>query len=1293
MITSLRNISVFAILFFLSVLAAVGQNVVQIQWKEPALVLDTNSKPVEILDFEGAQPSPDLWPYYSLTLYNVSAQNFTLLDARYEPVSLKEAALLRSRKVPTKINMHLQVENRKPVTVVSFVPLRQTAGGSYEKLVSFSYRYDAVPFSETKGTKIRAAARRGMPGARINAASVSVLSSGVWYKVAVSGTGLHKIDYNTLRTIGINPDFVDPRNIQVYGNGGKMLPQPNNATRYDDLIENAVFVAGESDGKFDRDDYLLFYAWGPNAWEYDTTNNIFVFSKNVYSDKSYYFITVGHAPGLRVQTQPDLGGAAQTFDYFDDRRSHEQDLMNLLHSGREWYGETFDNVLTQAFTFDVTGLIPASTLKLKVAAMGRSVSPTSFTIRTNNVLTGSLNIPANNLTDNDARARETVETYSISATTIGNPSSLSVSLTYNKGSSFASLGHLNYLQLNFRRRLRLYQEQQSFRAINSTDAPTTEYVIANAGGATVWNITNPADVRRQEYVQSGSTISFAAASLSLEEYVVFSGNNFPAPEFVGVVPNQNLHGIDGANLPHLLIVTVPEFLSEANRLAQFRRTNDLLKVLVVTTQQIYNEFSSGSQDVSAIRDFAKMLYDRQTGSDSLRYLLLFGDCSYDYKDRIPGNTNFVPVYQSRVSLHHIRSYSSDDYFGFLDDSEGWWEESETGAKDAPERMDIGVGRIPVRTSVEAAAVVSKLIHYNTSSECLGKWRNVATFVADDGDNNLHLRDANEVSGKLETENNLYNIKKIYLDAYRQIPSPGGEKAPEVYEKIVQEVNNGTFILNYSGHGGETMWAQENILDIPQIESWDNANKLPFMITATCDFGRYDDPQVVSGAEVALFKPYGGVVGVISSTRVVYAHSNRALNLQVYNYIFAPLSDGQMPRLGDVLRQTKNRQEVTSSGVNNRNFALLGDPSLRLSYPKQDILVTKIKGIDVTAQPDTFRALSKVTIQGEIQNTSGTKLTGFSGVLQLTVYDKKTNITTYGTEGDAPYTFSVRNNFLFDGSATITNGDWSVSFVVPKDISYEYDFGKISVYGQRTGSQEDAGGAYANVIIGGTDTNAPADNTPPRVQVYMNDESFVFGGLTGKESLFLAKLSDENGINTAGAGVGHELTLTLDNSEKPIILNSFYTANLNDYTAGSIKYPLKDLAPGQHSLRMKAWDTYNNSAEAYLEFVVANDERIALSHILNYPNPFSTHTVFHFDHNRAGEELDIMIQVYTVSGKLVKTLDTKVYMSNTHFAGLDWDGRDDFGDKIGKGVYVYRVWVRAPRDGSSVHKYEKLVILN
>lgn len=1261
-------------------LGQVPDNSIKFTWNSPKKILDSLGNERKVLHFEKALY---LGETHYLPTYRFSIQgqisDFRISNVIYEALTADEQRVLPSflNGISFEPKVIVKYSKNTSRSTVYIIPLKETQGMITDKILSFDYTFkrSATPPTPSSSNK---------NNARLAAsATSSVLSTGDWYKISIPKSGIFKIDYNFLTSLGINPSSVDPREIKIFGNGGGMLPQNTNSFRNDDLVENSIFVEGESDGVFNNSDYILFYGQGPDTWTFNSGQGIFIHSKNLYATTANYFITVGPGNGLRIPVQANIGGTNPSITSFDERIFHESENENILHSGREWYGEVFDLNTDQSFSFSTQGITTGSTLKLTSAVMGQSLAASSFTIRLNNQFVGTQSFTALSSYIYAVKGIERRNVFSIPINT--STSNVTVSLTYNKGSYSSAKGYLNYLELNFKRDLQLYGNQTAFRSIESIANSVSEFIVKNASSSmSIWDITDPLNPKKQLFSLTGSDASFSTPTNDLKEFIAHTGSSFESPTALGRIPNQNLHGIAAPNLPDLVIISHPSFLSSAARLAQFRSTHDNMEVEVVTPEQVYNEFSSGVQDITAIRDFMKMLFDRKTPTDSTKYLLLLGDGSYDYKNRIGGNTNYVPIYESMQSLHPVDSYSSDDYFGFLDDGSGSWEENSLG----DDELNIGIGRLPAKSISEAEAMVNKIIHYSTSPESFGKWRNKICFFADDGDNNLHLNDANFLSNIIKNNYNEYNINKIFLDAYPQVSSPGGETCPPAKDAINQSVEKGTLILNYTGHGGETGLAQERLVDITQINSWTNFNALTFFITATCEFGRYDDPGVVSGAEHALLHSNGGAIGLITSTRPVYSNSNRDLNQAIYENIFDPIAN-EMPRLGDVTRLTKNNSLY---GVNNRNYALLGDPSMMLAYPKEEVVVTKINNNMVSAN-DTLKALGTVIIEGEIRNQSGIKLTDFNGSVQVTVLDKYSTISTLGTQGSSPTTFQAMNNLIYEGSATATNGSFQISFVIPKDISYQFDKGKISLYAKKYNSNLDANGYNAEVIIGGSDANFIEDKNAPEIKLYMNDQSFVFGGLTGKNSLFLAKLSDENGINIAGQGIGHEITARLDEGNDVIILNEYYTAKKDNYKEGTVEFPLKDLSPGNHSIKFKCWDTHNNSAESYLEFIVANEEKIALEHVLNYPNPFSTHTDFHFDHNRAGDDLDILVQVYTISGKLIKTLDSRFLSSSSHISGITWDGRDDFGDKIGKGVYIYKVNVRSLRDASQVFKYQKLVILN
>ncbi|MFD2248501.1 type IX secretion system sortase PorU [Pontibacter ruber] len=1278
----------FAYMLILTGLLAGGakaQNTstITLTWKGYEQVLPVANLPGKVPSFTGASIDyAERLPYYRLQLPNLSINNFQLQHPVYEPFSQEDQKLFRQEAIgesPAIYILHGR-QNKVPVSMVSILPVRRNPqSGQLEKLVRFSYTYTSAQTNATQSTR----------RSKADFSSNSVLSTGDWYKLAVTSSGIHKIDKAMLQSLGINTTNLNPKTIQLFGNAGGMLPQANNAPRPDDLTENAIWVAGEADGRFDDADHILFYAQGPHTWKYDATDKLFRHELNVYSDTAYYFLRVGAAPGARIATRAQAAGAAQSITTYNERLYHERDQKNMVYSGREWYGEEFSSFsTTREFSFPVSDIVPGSEIKLTAFLMANSPADCSFTLKLNNQALGTQNIGNRGNYPYHPEGVNSIKTYSINQQAVGQSADLKVTLQFNPGASSTSLGYLNYLELNLERQLKLYGEQTAFRSLASMAAPVGTFRIAGAPAtAAVWDVTNPLQPIAQQTTYT-SDLSFTTSTDVLREFLVFQNGSGLKPVARGKVANQNLHALNQNGDLDFVILTHPGFLQEANRLAAHRSSHSNMQVAVVTTTQVYNEFSSGAQDVTAIRNFMRMLYSRSNKSnDNIMYLLLFGDASYDYKNRLNNNTNFVPTYQSRESLHPITSYSSEDYYGFLDEEEGEWAENSSG----DHLLDIGIGRLPAKTPTEAATLVDKIIAYDSPNH-FGKWRSRITLVSDDGDYNEHQDDAEFLANYVESEQPKYNPNKVYLDLFPQQVVANGQRSAEASAAVEKAVEQGSLLINYTGHGNEVSWASEQILTLPQINNWRNKDRLTFLLTATCEFGRYDDPSRASGAEQALLNAQGGAVGLITTTRPVYSNGNRVLNRNFFKHAFTPIND-RMPRLGDLAQRTKNSSITDnasgSRGVNNRNFTLLSDPSMELAYPDLQANITHVNG--KAAGTDTLQALSKVTLAGKVATAAGAVESSFNGILNLTVFDKQTTGNTLGDEGARSVPVKLRESIIYDGQATVTNGLFEVTFVVPKDITYTYGTGKINLYASN--QTTDAMGATNSILVGGTAAGVAADNTPPTIELFMDNESFVFGGNTSKNPILLAKLFDENGINTAGIGIGHEITATLDEGrENPITLNDYYTSEMNSYQSGSIKYNLKDLDAGPHSLRLKAWDTHNNSAEEYIEFIVSNDARIALEHVLNYPNPFSTKTTFHFDHNRSGENLDIQIQIFTVTGKLVKTLETTTFASTPHVAELTWDGKDEFNDALARGAYIYKVNVRSQQDGAKTSKFEKLVIL-
>lgn len=1129
----------------------------------------------------------------------------------------------------------------------------------------------------------------------------SVLSTGQWYKIGLVKSGIYKMDKTFLQNLGIDVGNIDPKNIRVYGNGGKLMSEKNSDFKYDDLVENSIYVDGEADGVFDENDYVLFFGQSTDTWK-RVNGSVMKFDHQLhyFSDTSFYFINVDIGAGKRISDIPSLQtvptNTTSAYDYYD---FHEQNWVNVVKSGREFYGEKFDVVTSYSFPFYIPDAVIGDSLLVKAGALSRWSDTTYYTVNYGsgsflvrcpgtaiNVYTADFGAPGNK-----------------AAGGILNNSSLNISVIKNTSSS---LGYLDYVYFNARRQLLFTQQQFSFRdtRVIGGSGSAAQYFITdnNLLNPTIWDVTDPLNPTKQLYNSSGANIDFITESDSLKEFVIFGNNDLYIPTKYGLIENQNLHGIQQADY---VIVCHPNFVNEANRLGQLHQQYDSLSYVVATTQQVYNEFSSGTPDIVGIRQFARMLYSRPSDPDKkLKYLLLLGDGSYDNKNiNNPSNSAVIPTYETPNSWSYTLSFVTDDFFGMMDDNEGTMATTDA--------VDIGVGRFPVRTQSEASGCVSKIEAYYKKNEhldihteessCsngtaypLGDWRNWVCFIGDDEDNGLHMTQANQLASMVADSSKDYNVDKILLDAYVQYSTPGGQRYPDAVSDINRRFEKGALIVNYTGHGGELGLAHERIVEVSQILDWKNINNMPLMVTATCEFSRFDDPSRTSAGEYCFLNSQGGAISLFTTVRLAFSNFNFDLNRSFFKYALQPMPNGKMPAIGDLYRQ--NKVDI-GNNILFQNFVILGDPALKLAYPQKRVYTSSINTHSVTLSSlDTLSALSKVTVTGYVGDDYGNKLTGFNGLVYPTVFDKKIQITCLLNDAasavsGAPFKFDLQKNIIYKGKAQVVNGDFSFTFIVPKDISYQYGIGKISYYAHN--GIIDANGHSENIVIGGSNPNAVVDNQGPVVNLYLNSNKFVSGGTTNETPDIYAEVADSSGINTVGTGIGHDIVAVLDeNSNKPIVLNDYYEANLNSYQSGKIRYPFETLSEGNHKLSLKVWDVQNNSSTSYTDFVVAKSAELALSHVLNYPNPFTNKTKFFIEHNQCCTSLKVVIQIYTISGKVVKSITETINNDGFRFDGIEWDGKDEYGDKLGRGVYVYKVSVT---DGQNkkAEKIEKLVILN
>ncbi len=1157
----------------------------------------------------------------------------------------------------------------KSYVVVKTLPFRRTASGKLERINTFQIKLEGEPALAALKSEIKG-----------SWAAHSVLASGNWYKISVEQTGMHKLTYEQLQEAGLQ----NPASVRIYGSGAKQLPEAFSQGYIDDLASVPVHMFKGSDGIFGPGDFILFYAQGPVAWSYDMETGFFRHHLHAHARKGYYFLTDSQGP-VDTPELLELSEQAPTMEVssYDYRSYREDETYNLIKSGKTWFGDKFSVNLEEHYPFTLQERVAGEPVQIRVAVAARSGVSSTFSVRANNNLLGSVSVSNTDLSHYTATyAYQNNQIFSY----LPQDDYLTVSLTYNRPDP-NSEGWLDAITVNGRSHLRLNGNELAFRDSRSTGAGNiTRFSISNVNSETViWEVTQPGFPVAIPYNINGSVAEFTIETGQLREFIAFDPTgNFPVPvytgEGVGPVENQDLHGFEH---PDMVIVTPAPFLEQAERLATFRESEDGLVVAVVLQEQVFNEFSSGTPDVSALRNFMKMFYDRSGGTGPYcRYLLLMGDGSYDNRGskEKPNNPNLLLTYQSDESLSPTRSYVSDDFFGLLDTDETMY----NGL------LDIGIGRLPVSDEEEARLMVDKIIGYQAPDK-QGDWRNQLCFIGDDEDSNIHMRQADELARYVNVHYPDYNINKIYLDAYPQEERATGDRYPDVNRAINNQMNRGALIVNYTGHGGDKGLGHEQIVTFNDIFSWKNKNKLTLFMTATCEFSRYDeydrsqDQETTSAGEEVLLNPEGGSIALFTTTRLVYSGPNYVLNEKFYEVVFSKDANQQNYRLGDIIIYSKNN---AGAGINKRNFTLLGDPSMLLTYPQQRVVTDSIDGRELSAG-DTISAFQWVTISGHLETREGMLMENFNGTVYPLVFDKEKRVETLSNDGGPVYKFSTRNNILYSGKTSAKAGRFSFGFYVPKDINYSFGSGKISYYSND--SLVDAHGSCENFTVGGIGSDNAFDSEPPEVELYMNDTFFVSGGITNNNPELLVRVRDNFGINTTGNGIGHDLTAVMDEDRiNAIILNEFYQANINSYNSGVIRYPYSNLEPGRHRVTVKIWDIHNNSSVANIDFLVVETEAMLLEQLYNYPNPFFDRTWFNIAHNRPDSNLKLVLTIYNLSGEMVRIIERRIFSAGYRLEPVEWDGTSEGGSKMGGGVYLYRATITT-EEGEVASESGKLII--
>jgi hypothetical protein len=1116
----------------------------------------------------------------------------------------------------------------------------------------------------------------------------SVLGNGQWFRFFVEKSGIYKISRSFLQSLGMQ-NIGDPRRLRVFSHGGKMAPMLNNANFPPDLPELAIQVIGEEDGSFDANDFILVYCEGVDNWaqEHETNNNL-------YSKGAFYYITNNSDIGKRITNFAEPSGTPTlTVNKADFQAFYEKDLTNIGRIGRRWFGEQFGLQNSHSMTINVPG-IASDPVALSMVFANTSTSSNSVAITLNSANIGTANL--------NAIAGDNFYQLSSYINSIVASENFNFKLDFNNGGLPNARSFLDYITLTGKRNLAGIGKQYPFNLVDAINlSGVVEYQFSNASTVnSVWNITDIYNITKKD--NNSGTFSFKDNLGLNKNYVVLSINDTypPLKESNARVFNQNIkyqvfHNAQGQFEDIDYLIIAPVFLvSEAERLAQLHRNLNQLKVKVVPLELIYPEFSSGKQDIGAIRNFVRYIYENASTPDKrLKYLNLFGDTSFDYLDRVPANinTNIVPAFHAKNGTSTGgASYTSDDFFVLLDQNEGI-----DGFDNIFGLPDVAVGRMIVSSLQQAREMVNKVYEYE-DYRSFNPWRNYVVGVSDDtlngesGDEFYLQEGINNLINEISTQKPFINGTKVLMDAYQVQSTAGGLRYPEARRDFLRAFENGSLAIFYLGHGGIEGLSTERV-----FEKFDGSNvlnrfKYPVFITITCEFTRYDNPYSPSSGEYTFWNPTGGAIAMITTTRdfpggstATNATSNTASKL--FNF-----GSNERVSMAEALRQVKLTQMSLF-----RVVSFLGCPALKLAIPEPKIVLTKINDLPASGSNLTFQALSTYTIEGEVRDETGTNLlSNYNGEVAIRIFDKNIQRQTLNNRGNSTIlNFQTLGETIFRGNATAANGVFRMTFVVPRDIKIPIGNGRISFYAKSNNpTLQDQTGWNTDILVGGVNPNPPVDNTPPTCQLFMNDESFVNGGITNRNPILIGVFEDENGINTA-AGIGHDMVAILDGDEtNPYILNDYYETELDNHRKGRIRFPFRNLTPGLHTIKVTVWDVYNNPTTCEIQFLVTDGENLSLTNVLNYPNPFVNYTQFWFTHDRPFEPLNVQVQIFTISGKVVKTINQTVTTEGFLSRDITWDGKDDFGDKIGKGVYVYKLTVEATLSNKKAEKIEKLVIL-
>ena len=1101
-------------------------------------------------------------------------------------------------------------------------------------------------------------------------ATKSALSEGKWVKISVKETGFYKLTYSDLKKMG----FSSPEKVSIHGYGGWPMDEDFSKAVYNDDVPPVAVWRGN--------DYILFYGKGPVKWT--STNRRFEHENNAYSTLGYYFVTDA-TEITEVKTVPSEGSATIQIDKYDDYMLHEKDEVSITtdgrpNSGRELFGESFDSKQTWSFPFTIPGITnDDGVISFRFVAKIKSGSGT---------ITMNLNdkdIPlSNNVIGQDNGTYVAALSKTPIVTWTGEKSeNTKIDLSFNIR---YQTSHLDYIRLQMKRVLQPYGAYTFFRSFDS-EGKASQFNIKNASSnLLVFDVTDNDQIQQMETSLSGSDASFIIPAGSMREFAMVDiSKEIKAPDVVGEVKPQNLHGMEQTDM---IILAPDAFVVEAERLAKMHRANSNISVAVVTPEQVYNEFSSGTPEATAIRLFMKMFYDRRTSdADAPKYLLLFGDGRFDNRKLTEiwknSSDNYLLTYQSKETLGE-RSYVSDDYFGILNNEDG-------GSSNST--LCIGIGRFPITTIAQAKNAVDKVISYVENAKP-GPWKNKLCFVADDGKDTdpnpqTHMDESNKLADYIENNHSEYIPKKLFFDTFKKDLTGGKPSYPDIRTNIQKELKEGVLIINYTGHGDAASWAEEKVMTQSDVNNATYTN-LPLWIIAACDFAPFDSHATSAGEDVFLNKKSGGIA-IFSTSRVAWSDPNFRMNMSFMRNLFEK-KDGRHLTLGEVMKNSKNSNKEERL----KSYVLLGDPALTLAFPYEyDMDITEINGKVVTETPVNFKAFEKITIKGKVNTHDGTLANDFNGLMSVSVFDNQTQITTLNNIGaEKAFTYNDYPNIMYIGNDSVRNGEFSFSFTVPKDISYSYQNGKINLYAVDEANNKEANGSYKNFKVSGTADDYEADETGPLIRkIYLNTTDFNDGDKVNETPMFSAIVWDESGINVGGGSLGHDIMLVIDNNPAlSYSLNNYYRTYLEGNDGdGIVKFSIPTLESGKHTAEFKVWDIHNNSNSQTFSFVVTDNYRPSIIDLVASPSPAKDYVDFMISHDLPESLLNVEIQVFDMNGKLQWKHEETGSSEMFDYYRVQWNLTTGAGGRLRPGVYVYRAVIKS-NNSTEVSKSKKLIII-